>query len=298
MNAPLRHTCTQMLRGLLASPLLLGCSFQDFDYLTQGRGDLDAGEDAGGDAGEDAGGNAGGDGPEEAAAADAPADGSVASEAAADASPDVDVKDATVHDGPSPSDAASEADAAVPEASTVDGSTALGPNLLVNASFEQGYVGWTFVPQSAMGKYAFEQMPVPGSYTIDGQYELATWSGTDSFTVQISQTFTTLPDGTYTFKGNFNCGVNNQAYVFAKGCGGPDQQQNIGVTSPTSWLEVGIASVQVTGGEDFQVGFLVDASPTDWLNADAFTFAAVAGSSPNEGGTETEAGTASDGGTE
>jgi len=206
-------------------------------------------------------------------------------------------KDATVNDGPSPSDAASEEDAAVPEAATVDGSSPLGPNLLANASFEQGYVGWTFAPQSAMGKYAFDQLPVPGGYTIDGQYELATWSGTDSFTVQISQTFTNLPDGTYTFEGNFNCGVNNQAYIFVKGCGGPDQQQNIGVTAPTSWLQVAIPGIQVTGGS-CQVGFLVDASPSDWLNADAFTFAAIAGSSPSEGGTHSEGGSANDGGAE
>ncbi len=90
------------------------------------------------------------------------------------------------------------------------------PPALVNPSFEQAYSGWTFVPASAMGKYAYTQYPGTGAYTIDGQYELATYSASDSFTVSVSQTLSNVPSGTYRFSGEFQLRVNNAAYISAR----------------------------------------------------------------------------------
>ena len=135
-----------------------------------------------------------------------------------------------------------------------------------------------------MGKYAYTQYPGTGAYTIDGQYELATYSASDSFTVSVSQTLSNVPSGTYRFGGHFNCGVNNAAYVYSSNCGGPDQRANIPATAATAWEEISV-DIDVTAGS-CTVGFYVDASPTDWLNTDAFTFALVPTSPPGDGGGE------------
>ena len=79
-----------------------------------------------------------------------------------------------------------------------------------------------------------------------------------------------VPPGTYTFQGWFNRGVNNATYLYAN-CGGANQQVDIPITAPTSWLLVSIPGITVTGGS-CELGFFVDASATDWVNADAFSF--------------------------
>jgi hypothetical protein len=168
-----------------------------------------------------------------------------------------------------------------------EGGTVGPPNLLVNPTFDQGLAGWTFVPQSAMGKYAFIQAPIGSATTPQGQaYELATYSATDAFAVQVSQTLSNLPDGRYTFSGFFNRGTNNQAYMFANGCGGAAQQTTIPISTPTGWDPVSITGIQVTGGT-CQIGFYVDANATNWLNADGFSFQLDTSSPPvGDGGTE------------
>ncbi len=234
---------------------LFGCSLQDFDYLTRDRSNVDAAS---------------------AGAADAKADDGSAPDGATA------VKDA----GAADSAEVAAADAAEAGPVVVDGGLVTeaggGTSTLINAGFEQGYLGWTFTPASAMGKYAYTQYAPTGGTTIDGQYELATWSQTDSFTVRVSQALANLPDGTYAFAGHFNCGVNNAAYVYNKNCGGPDQQANIPVTSPTGWESIGL-TIAVSGGS-CEVGFYVDASPEDWLNTDAFSFALVGPAADDAGG--------------
>jgi hypothetical protein len=250
---------------------LIACSLQNFDYLTRDRGSADSGGDG---------------------LADAPTDTSSASEGgsegASDAAVATDAIDATSDTG---GDAAMASDAMttqgadssdVVSSDASDGGT-VAPNLLVNPTFDQGLAGWTFVPPSAMGKYAFIQAPIGSATTPQGQtYELATYSATDAFTVEVSQTLSNLPDGTYTFTGFFNRGNNNQAYMFARGCGGPAQQVNIPISTPTGWDQVSIVGIQVTGGS-CQVGFYIDASATNWLNADGFTFEMVPPSPPDAG---------------
>lgn len=147
-----------------------------------------------------------------------------------------------------------------------------GPSVLVNPSFEAGLSGWTIDPPTAMTKYVYTQFAQGGSMTIDGQNELATWSPTDAFTVRIFQTPMNLPSGTYTFSAYFNRGDGfNAAYMYARNCGGTDQQLTIPVTSATQWVKSQI-TVQVTAGQ-CEVGIYEESNPTDWLNADALSFA-------------------------
>lgn len=260
MQAPLRPTQIRLACAPLAALFLIACSVQNFDYLTRGRGSTDSG----------------GDGP-----VDAPADTSAASEGGSDGTSDAadatEVADAT---GDTGRDVAMENDAmdaqedGSEDAPPSEGGT-VAPNLLANPNFDQGLAGWTFVPPSAGGKYAFTQLPIGTATTPQGQtYELATYSMSDAFTVQVSQTLTNLPDGTYAFTGFFNRGPNNSTYIFAKNCGGPAQQMAIPISTATGWDQVSLAGIQVTGGT-CQVGFYVDANAGNWLNADGFRFELV-----------------------
>lgn len=167
------------------------------------------------------------------------------------------------------SDGADVAEGGELDANHTDG----GPSVLVNPGFETGLSGWSFDPAAAMGKYAYTQFPQGvGAMTIDGQYELATWSGTDAFTLRVFQTPSNLPSGTYTLTAHFNRADGfKAAYLYARNCGGPDQQQNIPSTAATEWVVTQITGIQVTAGQ-CEVGFYVDSNPADWLNADAFSF--------------------------
>jgi hypothetical protein len=158
-----------------------------------------------------------------------------------------------------------------------------GVNLLVNPGFEQGYLGWLFSPASAMSKYAYTQYAPTGGTTVDGQFELATWSGTDAFTVRVYQVLSNVPPGTYSFRGWFNRGPESAAYIYAS-CGGATQQANIPpAMMPTSWIQVSITGIAATGGS-CEVGFYVDAIANDWLNADAFTFELTSATPADAGG--------------
>lgn len=146
------------------------------------------------------------------------------------------------------------------------------PAAIVNPSFENGRNGWLFEPPEAAGLYAFVQWPVTGSSTVDGLNELSTWAESEAFTVRIYQSLTELDDGRYTFKGNFNFGTgHNAVYLFARHCGGAERRQDVQQTLPTQWLEVELAAIEVIGGS-CDVGFVVDANPNNWLNADFFSF--------------------------
>jgi hypothetical protein len=188
---------------------------------------------------------------------------------------DVDAQPTTRHDAAG-GDAATR-DGGGQEAAPNEGGSVGGPQLLVNPSFEQGYLGWSFSPPTEEGKDAYIQVPTGGASTVDGQYQLSTWSGTNAFTVRVYQVVSNLPDGTYTLSAWFQSGFNNQAYLFSTGCGGPAQSNNVPVTSPTGWVQITISSIAVTGGS-CEVGVFVDASATDWLNVDAFSFSMTSSS--------------------
>jgi hypothetical protein len=221
------------------------CSFQNFDYLQKGS---DAGPDGTTDM------------PETGSTDDAHDDAMSAT--------DGPVRDSTVD-----ADAGSIADATKDVWDGYDGYTA--PNFVSNPDFNSNYQGWTFVPAlAAQNPVAFTQVPQgTGAYTPQGQpYELATYSA-NAFTVDMSQTITNLTDGEYRYGAWFNCGPNNQMYIYAKGCDADAGMltANITQTTPTGWVEVVISPVTVVGHR-CQVGMYIDAAATNWLNADRFTF--------------------------
>jgi arabinogalactan endo-1,4-beta-galactosidase len=170
-------------------------------------------------------------------------------------------------------DASSESEVAEGGGLDASGRPDGGPSVLVNPSFEIGLSGWSFDPPTAMGKYAYTQFAQGvGATTIEGQNELATWSGNDAFTLRVFQAPANLPSGRYTLSAYFNRADGfNSAYIYAKNCGGPDRQANIPTTTATQWLQTQISGIEVTAGQ-CEVGFFVDSNPSDWLNADAFSF--------------------------
>jgi len=249
-------------RLLLAAPcaaIALGCSLQNFDYLTRGGGGSDASfADGSGFSEPDATGET------------APGDAAETPETSAP-------HDAATQRTDSPTETV---DARAPAGGDA------GPiNYIVNPDFAASTLqGWTVNPPSAAQMYVFTQAPVGSAYTPQGQaYELATYAASDSFTVDVSQTLTNLPNGMYALTAWFNRGANNQAYIYANGCGGSDtagdggpdggagEIVNIPLTSSTGWEQVTIPGIRVIGG-NCQVGLHVDASATDWLNADGFSF--------------------------
>lgn len=145
-------------------------------------------------------------------------------------------------------------------------------NWITNGSFENGYTGWTFDPPELQGSFVFVQWPPAGSTNPDGQNELSTWSDQGDFAVSVYQTIEGLPDGSYTFTGNFNRGDgHNATQLFARNCGGEDIVVDIPLTAPTQWIEHSIPSIPVTGGT-CEVGMLVDSPASAWLNSDLFSF--------------------------
>lgn len=251
--------------------MALGCSLQNFDYLTSGSDESDASLLESGPGSES---------------------GTSPRSDDSDVSVATPMNDASIAETAAPHDAGTThagMDAA-PSTGT-DASEAGGPtNYLANPNFTLSTLdGWTVVPPTAAQKYVFTQAPVGSAYTPQGQvYELATYSASDPFTVDVSQTLTNLPDGVYAFSGWFNRGNNNEAYIYAQGCGqdagaavGPDGGPGgiiaaIPLTSATGWEQVTVGGLHVTGGT-CRVGLYVDASPSDWLNADGFSFALSTG---------------------
>jgi len=138
--------------------------------------------------------------------------------------------------------------------------------------FEEGENGWLAEPAEALGVYAFVQWPVAGASTPDGLNELSTWSESTAFSVRLYQTLEGLADGRYKLGGHFNFGAgHNAVYLFARGCGGADRQEDVQQTLSSQWLEAELTGIHVVGGR-CEVGFFVDANPNNWLNADLFSF--------------------------
>ncbi len=256
-------TARALLFAGFGATIAFGCSLQNFDYLTSGAASsLEAGAAS------------------ETGAASGTDDGSSVEMPTNDGSLGTDTGAYDAGSGQTGLDGGGDAR---PEAG--------GPmNYLANPNFALSTLdGWSVDPPSAAQEYVFTQAPVGSAYTPQGQeYEVATYSGTDSFTVDLSQTLTNLPDGVYAFSGWFNRGDNNEAYIYAQGCGqdagvavGPDGGPggivvDIPLTSTTGWEQVTIGGLHVTGGT-CRVGLYVDASPSDWLNADGFSFVAATG---------------------
>jgi hypothetical protein len=240
----------RLLFSALVISGLAGCSLQDFDYLKNGGSAGGGSTGSGGSGGDDAEAGLGGSG--------GTADGGTAGQGGSAG------RGGSANTG----GGGMLAEAGTPETGAGDG----GPiSIIVNGGFEQGYTGWTFDPASAMGDYAKSQVPVGTAVTIDGVYELATWSDRTAFTVRVFQPFSGLPSGKYTLSGHFTRGAGlNAAYLYAN-CDGTVRQENVLQTGDLQWVEVGIGGIDVTTGQ-CEVGFYVDSNIGNWLNADAFSF--------------------------
>lgn len=257
--------------GLLAMPCWLACSLQNFGDLTDGLNAVDSG----------------GSTVQSNPSSSSSSSSTFSSSSSASTGVTVGDEPSGVGDtGDATADSSMpHGDGSAPVADGSDG--APSPfNYLVNPNFAGSTLnGWTVVPAADNQVYVFTQAPIGSGYTPQGQeYELATYTASTSFTADVSQTPASLPDGLYTFSAWFNCGANNQAYIYAN-CsgagrgtdGGPDSGldggstliANIPITSSTGWEQISISGIEVRAGS-CQVGFYVDASATDWLNADGF----------------------------
>jgi hypothetical protein len=254
--------------------LLAGCSFQSFDYLEEASG-------SGGSGGAGAGGttiSAGSGNPQ--AGSNSPAEGGMGepSRAGSSGGPSEAGKGGS---GGSEPLAIGGVPASDGGAGGVAGDGTGNENTgavgqLVNPSFEtSNTLGWTVEPTDALTKrHAFVQVPQGTATVPDGGYEFSTWHMTDAFAVEVSQTITGLEDGTYTFKGYFSRGDGfNSVSIFARNCGGEVDPEPVAVplTDPSQWLNVELTGIEVLGGS-CDVGLSIDSNPTNWLNADLFTF--------------------------
>jgi hypothetical protein len=145
---------------------------------------------------------------------------------------------------------------------------------LVNPGFEQGLVGWSVDPASAVAsRHVYTQYPTGAIPAKEGMQELATWDETDEYSVHIYQTVTGLVPGVYSFSGFFSSTQSRSAHLFARNCGG-DEQTEVIPTVSLDWFEIGIPDVMVSG-TSCEVGLFVHGVAQDWLNADMFTFERV-----------------------
>jgi len=235
--------------------LAAGCSLQDFDYLQQGGGGSSAGGTASAGANSQSGSDTG-EGGETAGS------NSVAGKGGSNSSGS--------NSGGSNSGGSNSGGSA---GKANGGTGAVGE--LVNPSFEtSNTMGWTVDPADALSdRHAFVQPPTAGSSVPDGGYEFSTWHMTDKFVVDLHQTVTGIEDGTYVFKGYFNLGTGfNKVEAYATDCGGADPAPQAVVSNgATEWQAVSVTGIVVKGGE-CTVGVRIDSNPTNWLNADLFTF--------------------------
>jgi hypothetical protein len=144
---------------------------------------------------------------------------------------------------------------------------------LVNPSFESfSTTGWTVDPASALAKrYVYVQAPTGAVPAPDGAYELAVWHQTEGYSFEIYQAVTGLADGTYTFQGSFSRGEGfNEAYMFARNCGGDDSELPIPPTDASAFTVFAITGIEVSGGS-CEVGIAIDGNAVNWLNADKFS---------------------------
>jgi hypothetical protein len=149
------------------------------------------------------------------------------------------------------------------------GQPPLDGNLLQNPGFEFGLTGWTVDPATAVGsRHVYTQAPNPANGSSSS---LATWHQTQEYSLAIFQTLTGLEPGTYTFKGSLSTQATQEAYLFARNCGGEELTV---VIPPVSyeWFEMSIPSFTVST-TSCEVGLFVHGvADVDWLNADMFSF--------------------------
>lgn len=150
------------------------------------------------------------------------------------------------------------------------GNPPLVGNLLVNGGFQSGLLGWTVDPATATtNRHAYTQTPNPPNGTSSS---LATWHQTQAYTVTISQTVSGLEPGDYTFTALVSTQQTQEAYLFARNCGGEEIQLPIPLIS-FEWQPY---EIPVTvSGTSCEVGIYVDNVPEDWVNADEFSFEKV-----------------------
>ena len=155
-------------------------------------------------------------------------------------------------------------------------------NLLLNASFESGLTSWVVDPKEATTaptRYVYTQFPTGSSTAKDGTQILSTWHDTAEYQITVSQIVTKLVPGKYHFTGWFSSTQLRQAFIFARNCGGAEQDIDVPALG-FPWFEVAIPEINVTG-TSCEVGVFVHGSKPeglqpDWFNADMFTFEWVA----------------------
>lgn len=247
--------------------LLASCSFQNFDYLEGGGGNGGAGGGGAGGASATAG-----KGTLEAGSSSSPEGGMGDGLAGSFGGPPEGGKGGT-DGGPAGGGGGDEGGTGGAAGEGTGNTGAVGQ--LVNPSFEtSNTLGWTVEPSDALTKrHAFVQVAQGTATVPDGAYEFSTWHMSDSFAVEIHQTIRGLEDGTYTFKGYFSRGDGfNAVSMFARHCGGADPEPvPVPLTDPSQWLNVEVTGIEVVGGS-CEVGLSIDSNPTNWLNADLFTF--------------------------
>lgn len=142
-------------------------------------------------------------------------------------------------------------------------------NLLDNPGFELGLTGWSVDPSSSVtNRHVYTQAPNPANGTSSS---LATWNETQEYSVFIFQNVKHLEPGTYTFKGSISTQATQQAYLFARNCGGDEIDVDIPPVS-YEWFEMSIPNIPVSG-TSCEVGLFVHGiADVDWLNADGFSF--------------------------
>jgi len=264
MKRPLpRSHLTTRLPAALA--LLVGCSFQQFDYLQDGGG---AGSNGKGGASTTAGSShqGGSEVVPQGGQAEPGGAGKAGSTSHAGKG------GGTVADAGGGNTPIGEGGAAGAGGAPNGGTGAVGE--LVNPSFESGNVsGWQVAPSDALAKkYAFVQYPQGAGTVPDGTYEFSIWHKTDTYTVELHQTIKGLEDGTYTFKGYFSRGALLGASLFARNCGGVAPEPiPVPLTDPSQWLAVSLTGIEVSGGS-CEVGLSIEATAENWLNADLFSF--------------------------
>lgn len=239
--------------------LAAGCSLQNFDYLQQGAGGSSAG-------GTSSAGSTGQSGSDTGEGGEAAGSSSVAGKSGNSTGGS--------HASGSSAGGSGAGGSSSGSAGKANGGTgAVGE--LVNPSFEtSNTMGWTVDPAEALSeRHAFVQPPTSGSSVPDGGYEFSTWHMTDKFVVDLHQTVTGIEDGTYVFKGYFNLGTGfNSVEAYATDCGGADPAPVLIVSNgATEWQAVSVKGIVVKGGE-CTVGVRIDSNPSNWLNADLFSF--------------------------
>ncbi|HEY4187510.1 MAG TPA: family 43 glycosylhydrolase [Polyangia bacterium] len=143
-------------------------------------------------------------------------------------------------------------------------------NFALNPSFEADRVamtqpaGWTTTTTS--GSTPFTN--VSGGRTGNWSWQLA---ATGAYQATLSQTVAGLPAGTYTLSvWAKSTGGQTSAQLFARGCGGAEQDAAL-TKAMTSFTQVSIAGIAVTGGQ-CQIGVATTAGANQSVTLDDFSF--------------------------